>query len=161
MINAAAMFFILWGLWLLLAQQGLSLQALGVGAGVALACVIIAARLGAVSGRGAYAYALRLLGFVAGRAGVVVSGALSAMRAAVAADVTLKPALVRIKTRATTALSQAVLADLISAAPGAVVVEADAAGLLVHVLDEDSIDAQALSQFEARVIAAIDGKAAT
>jgi multisubunit Na+/H+ antiporter MnhE subunit len=161
MINAAAMFITLWGLWLLLAQQGVGPQALGVGAGVAAACVIVAARLGALSGRGAYAHAPHLIGFAAGRAGVVVAGALGAVRAAIAADVTLKPALVRIKTRAQTALSQAALADLISAAPGAVVVEADAGGLLVHVLDEDAIDAPALSRFEARVITALDGKTAS
>ncbi len=161
MVNAAAMFITLWGLWLLLAQQGLGAQALGVSAAVSALCVIIAARLGAVGGRGVYTHAFQLLAFVFGRAGTVVAGALGAMRAAIAADVTLKPALVRIKTRATTALSQAALADLISAAPGAVVVEADAGGLLVHVLDEDAIDAPALTRFEARVIAAIDGKAAS
>lgn len=159
MIHAAALFLGVWALWLVLTQRWDGVEALGVGAGVALVCVLIAARFGAL-GRSAFSHAPHALAFVVGGAGGVLRGALATVRAAIAADVRLRPALVRIRTRPSSAAAQAQFADLISAAPGAVVVEADAEGLLVHVLDEDSVDASGLGVLEARVIRAVDGKSA-
>lgn len=65
-------------------------------------------------------------------------------RAALAADVSLKPALVRLRIRPRDSHSLAALAGMISAAPGANVVETDAESLLVHVLNEDELDAERL-----------------
>ncbi|HVY85015.1 MAG TPA: Na+/H+ antiporter subunit E [Caulobacterales bacterium] len=161
MINAAAMLVAMWAVWLLLTQRWTSLEMLAAAGGVALACVLIAARLGVVGGRGAFAAAPRLLMLAVTRSGSVVAGALSTLRSALAADVRLKPALVRVRTRSSSALAQAAFADLISATPGVVVVEADPDSLLVHVLQEDAIDGLALSQLETRVIGALDGRAPT
>lgn len=157
MINAAAMLLILWLIWLALAPTDVTPRALATGAAAAAAAFMIAARLGAW-GRSAYAHAPRLLLFAVARARGVFRGAVATVRAALAADVTLRPALVRLKTRDASGLSQAAYADLISATPGAVVVETDDDGLLVHVLQEDRIDAAELATLETRLIGALDGK---
>ncbi len=160
MVHAAAMLTGLWALWLLLTQYWTAPTALLVGGAVALACVLIAARFGALKdGDGAFARAPQLMWLTATRGGDVLRGALGVMRAAVAADVTLKPALVRVRTRATSDLARAAMADMISAAPGAVVVDVDSEGFLVHVLDEDAIDVVALGDLEARVIGGVEEKA--
>ncbi|HWA00126.1 MAG TPA: Na+/H+ antiporter subunit E [Caulobacterales bacterium] len=159
MINAAAMLACLLGVWLLLTQRAATPEALGASVLVALGCVLISVRFGVVGGRGVFSAAPRLLMLAVSRAGAVIGGALAIVREALAADVRLQPALARVRTRSSSALAQAAFADLVSAAPGAVVVEADAESLLVHVLQEDAIDGLALSQLEERVITALDGKA--
>jgi len=157
MLHAAAMLTGLFLIWLALTQRGLSPLELGVAAAAALACVLIAHRFGGV-GR-AFARGPQLLLLRLRRAGVVARGALAAVRAALAADVTLKPALVRVRSRVTGAGARAVLAEMISAAPGQVVVEADSEGLLLHVNDEDGVDAGALGALEADVLGAISQEA--
>jgi len=159
MIHAVAMLTGLWLLWLLLTQHWGDPGALGVAGVAALAATALAGRLGALDQGGArFAHAPMLAFLALSRAGAVFSGAMAVARAAVAADVTLRPALVRIKTRPSSDLARAALADMISAAPGAVVVETDNDGVLVHVLNEHAIDAADLSRLEADVIAAVDGK---
>lgn len=150
MLHAAAMLSGLWIFWLLVTQRWNSLQDLGVAAGAALLCVLIAARGNNVGE--AFARAPESLVLALSRIGAVLLGALATMRAAVAADVTLKPALVRIKTRAQKGAERAAFASMISATPGMAVVDADADGLLVHVLNEDEVDAADLGQLEAHVI---------
>jgi multisubunit Na+/H+ antiporter MnhE subunit len=46
------------------------------------------------------------------------------------------------------------LATLVSTSPGAVVVEADAEGLLIHLIDESAAEASDLGELEARVLGA-------
>lgn len=157
MIHAAAMFAGLWITWLLLTQRWSAPEDLAIGAGAALVCTLLAGRLGGFEGQSPFANAPNFMRFAFRRAPTVLSGALATIRAAIAADVTLKPALVRIRTRPSNDIAQATLAILISAAPGAVVVQADSDGLLVHVLDEDSIDATAIGALETRVIDAVAG----
>lgn len=64
----------------------------------------------------------------------------------------MKPTLVRVRSRARDAAAQASFANMISATPGMAVVETDADGLLVHVIDEDEIDAADLGRLEDLVI---------
>jgi multisubunit Na+/H+ antiporter MnhE subunit len=151
MLHAAAMLTGIFLLWLLVVQPGTSPQGLAIGTGVALACVVLGARLGGVTS--AFARAPFLAVSALGRLGVVLRGALSTIRAAVAADIALKPALVRLKTRVKGVEASAALAAMISASPGMVVVETDAEGLLVHVLDEDAVGAADLGRLEDRVLA--------
>lgn len=135
-------------IWLALTQRFGALEAIGVAAGAALLCTLAAVRMGGV-GR-AFAHGPRAAYATLSRTGAVVRGALATIRAAVAADISLKPALVRVRTRGN-AQDRAAFADLLSATPGAAVVETDADGLLVHVLDEDAIDADGLGRLERRV----------
>jgi multisubunit Na+/H+ antiporter MnhE subunit len=153
MLHAAAMLTGLFLIWLALTSRGFSLVELGVAAGVAFTCLLVAWRFGGV-GRG-FARAPILIVLRGSRAGAVVRGAVQTVRAALAADVALKPALVRVKSRVTGQGARAALAEMISAAPGQVVVEADADGLLLHVNDEDGVDAAELGALEARVLAAV------
>ncbi len=157
MLHAAAMLTGLFLIWLALTQRGFSLVELAVGLVAAIGCVAVAQRFGGV-GR-AFARAPRLLLLRLSRAGAVAQGAFGAVRAAIAADVTLKPALVRVRSRVTGAGARAVLAEMISAAPGQVVVEADAEGILLHVNDEDGVDAAELGRLEAQVLSAISQEA--
>lgn len=157
MLHAAAMLTGLFLLWLALTQRGLSLVDIGLGLAVALVCMLAAWRLGGI-GRG-FARAPRLLILRLSRVGAVLRGAVQTVRDALAADVTLKPALVRVRSRVTGAGARAVLAEMISAAPGQMVVEADGEGLLLHVNDEDGVDAAELGALEAQVLGAVSQEA--
>jgi len=134
MLEAIALFLGTFVLWLLLQQQ---FTALGFVAGT-MACaaaVLVAARLPRL-GRGTFTQTPRLIIVQVARAGAAFADALAIARSAIAADVKLKPALVRVRTRTREALGMAALANLIGAAPGAVVIATDEEGLLVHVNQE-------------------------
>lgn len=157
MLHAAALLAGLSIIWLIGAPHGQLSQTLLIAFSAALVCVVLAGRVGGVA-PSAFSRAPQFALLTASRIGVVLRGALSTVRAALAADVTLKPALVRVRTRASNAFGKAVLADMISATPGMVVVETDAEGMLVHVIDEDGVDAADLGRLEARVVSAMGGE---
>jgi multisubunit Na+/H+ antiporter MnhE subunit len=157
MLHAAAMLTGLFFLWLLATQRWGSIEEAALAAGVAAACVLVSARLGGVSA--AYARAPGLIWAAFARTGEVARGVWSTLRAALAADVTLRPALVRIKTRATRAATKAAFADALSATPGMAVVETDPDGLLAHVIDEESVDPAELGRVEARLMQFVEGGA--
>lgn len=144
-------------LWLLYAQRGLTSFDAALAVCAAVVCVLLTLRFGGV-GRG-FSQAPARIGLGLARAGALVRGALSTMRAAVAADVTLSPALVRVKTRAVSPDARAAFADMISAPPGMVVVETDADGFLVHVIEEDAVDTADLGRLEARVLNTVGERA--
>ncbi|MES1156205.1 MAG: Na+/H+ antiporter subunit E [Alphaproteobacteria bacterium] len=160
MINAAAMLAGLFALWLLLTPRFQGAEALVIAAGAAFAAVLLAARLGAVGGRGGFGAAPMFVGLKFQRIGAMAAGALATIQAALGVKSAIKPALVLVKTRPTSQLARAAFSDLISAAPGSVVIESNEGSLLVHALDEERVDGAALSELEARVIRAIDGKGA-
>lgn len=149
MLHAAAMLCVLVLLWMVTTQAWSSPQAWASAAGVSLACVLMALRLGGLSA--AFARAPRLAALVFARSGAVARGALSMMRRAVSADVTLNPALVRVRTRAASGVARASFAHMLTATPGMAVVETDADGLLLHVMNEDQIDASELGRLEQAV----------
>jgi multisubunit Na+/H+ antiporter MnhE subunit len=153
MLHAAAMLIGLFALALLVIGDP-SPTSLVAAAVIALFAVLLSARLGGVSR--AALNAPHLLGLWLAGAGAAVRGALVTIRNAAAADVTLKPALVRVKTRASGAFARAALADVIGASPEVVVVEADADSTLIHVNDEDRVDAVEIGVVEARVLAAFE-----
>jgi multisubunit Na+/H+ antiporter MnhE subunit len=153
MLHAAAMLIGLFLIGVLAAGRGFAPDVLIAVGGVALACVLFSWRFDGIA-RGAFG-APQLAWLALSRTGAVVRGALTTMRAAIAADVTLKPALVRVRTRATAPFVKAALAELMSAAPGVVVVEADVDSALIHVNDEDAVDAADIGALEARVIGAL------
>ena len=154
MLHAAAMLTGLCMLWLLFTQHWNPPADAAIAAGAALTAATAAARLGGIGG--AFARAPQTLLLALSRSGEVLSGAAATIRAAIAADIKLKPALVRVKTRAGAA-AKAVFADMINAVPGIVVVETDAEGMLAHVLNEDSMDVADLSRLETRVLNALGG----
>ncbi|MES1204105.1 MAG: Na+/H+ antiporter subunit E [Pseudomonadota bacterium] len=158
MLNAAALLACLWALWLLILDRWTRPETLAAAGAAALLCVLLAARLGALGGPGPYGALPRLFFLRVGRVGAVLAGAVATLRAALAPDLKLRPALVRVRTREASALAQAEFATLINVAPGAVVVAADDSSLLVHALQEDAVDALALTDLEARVIGALDGR---
>lgn len=157
MLHAAAMLAGFFVIWLLLAQRLGGLADVALAGVVAAACVAVAARFGGVSA--AFARAPGLVWLALARSGEVARGALATLRAAAAADVTLKPALVRVRTRADSVEARAAFADMLSASPGMAVVETEADGFLVHALDEDAVDAADLGRLEQAVIGAAGGGA--
>src|SRR5690606_33333138 len=118
---------------------------------VALAALAAAWRFGGV-GR-TFEQAPRLAIVTVMRVGAVLRGAVATLRAALAADVTLNPALVRVKTRARDPSDRAAFAGMISATPGMAVVETEPDGMLVHLTEEDAIDAEDLGELEAMLLA--------
>lgn len=153
MLHAAAMLLGLFVIWFAVAPTGASLVDILIAAGAALVCTLVMMRLRAVSE--AFLRMPRALVAAVRRAPDVVGGALSTIRAALAADLTLQPALVRIKTRGG-GVERAAFAHLLSATPGMTVVETDADGFLVHVTYEDDIDAAELGQLERMVGAQVE-----
>lgn len=145
MLHAAAMLIGIFVLWMLGAQLGQAPTELALAGVVAVVCVSAAARFGGVGGQFASAPAL-LLSWPARLSGVCL-GALRTIRAALAADVKLRPALVRVKTQARASVN-GVLSTMVSGRPGLAVVAADAEGLLVHVLNEDQVDAAMFADME-------------
>ena len=97
MLHAAAMFLGLCVVWLLATQRFATVDDLGVAVVVALMCTAIGMRAAGASA--AFARAPRAIYTVIARLGSVLAGAGATVRAALAADVTLKPALVRVRTR--------------------------------------------------------------
>lgn len=154
MLHAAAMVIGLSAVWLLFLDARNAAAAIGVSASV----VLLIWRLGGVRAN-AFAHAPGLVALAVARAGAVARGAARTMRAVLAADVTLRPALVRIRTRAAAPAARAALVGALSAAPGAVVVDGDGDSLLLHVLDEDKVDAGEIGAAEARVRDFIEGRA--
>jgi hypothetical protein len=82
-----------------------------------------------------------------------MAGALATMRAALAADVTLQPALVRVRTNVAGAYAKAAMINLASAAPGAVIVDSDSEGVLAHVTHEEAIGETELGAVEQQAAA--------
>jgi multisubunit Na+/H+ antiporter MnhE subunit len=111
-------------------------------------CTGLAARFGGI-GRQFTALPASLVVFVAQSAGVV-SAAFKTVRAGLSAEISVRPVLIRVKSKIAEGESGAAFANLISAHPGMAVVETDADGLLVHVLDEAAADGAAFAHFEAR-----------
>lgn len=150
MLHAAAMLFGLVILWMLVTQNVTSPQDWAIALAAAVACVAVGMRFGGVSS--AFSRAPRLLVLNASRLNAIVRGALTTLRAAASADVTIKPTLVRVRSRAQTVAERASFANMISATPGMAVVDTDADGLLVHVINEDEIDAVDLGRLEDMVV---------
>jgi multisubunit Na+/H+ antiporter MnhE subunit len=151
MLQAAAMLVGLWAAWLLLTQARFTPEQIGVAVAIACLCVAVGVRFGGLRG----------LGFPPGvalqrlrRAPETFRAALGAARAAIAADISLRPALIRIKPRQLSASAKAAFADAISANPGWIAVESDAEGLLAHVLDEEAVEPHQISALEDGVRAA-------
>jgi multisubunit Na+/H+ antiporter MnhE subunit len=134
MLQAAALFSGIFAVWLLL-EQRFTMAALLVAVAASIACVVVTARLPRL-GRRTFTQMPKLAAVQAMRAGAALAHALVTVRAAIAADVQLKPALVRVRTRGGDVLSMATLANWIGATPGAVVISSDDEGLLVHVNQE-------------------------
>ncbi|MGQ0533144.1 MAG: Na+/H+ antiporter subunit E [Caulobacteraceae bacterium] len=149
MLHAAALLCGSIIVWMLYSQRWSSPQDWAIAAGVGLFCVVVALRFGSVSG--AFLRAPRLLLASVARSGAIMRGAITTIGRAVSADVTLNPALVRVKTRAARGSERASFAHMLTATPGIAVVETDADGLLVHVMDEDRIDAAELGRLEQSV----------
>lgn len=151
MLQTATMLAGLWAVWLLVTQAPLTPEQLGIGAGVAFMCALIAARFCGMRDLGApVGVGMRRLR----HAPEDFRAALSTARAAIAADVSLRPGLVRIKPRVATDTVKAAFAAAVSARPGWVAVESDADGMLAHVLDEEAVQPHDISAIEDGVRAA-------
>jgi multisubunit Na+/H+ antiporter MnhE subunit len=151
MLHAAAMLAGLSTIWLLLTQAWATPVDIAWAVGAALLCLFVSARFGGLGKTGPFLRAPQTLLVLLTRSGAVMRGALATVRAAIAADVTVKPALVRVKWRSPTVDERAAFAGLVSASPGAVAVETEPDGVLVHVINEDAVDAEDFSRIEAQV----------
>jgi multisubunit Na+/H+ antiporter MnhE subunit len=147
MVHAAATWI---GLFVIgfLAMQGANAALLALGAAL---CVLVSMYALGIE-RASLGSMLTALRGALGRAPAVLRGVVSTMRAAAAADVTLRPALVQVRTQAADDFSIGALAWAVSAAPGSVAVDASGDSVLVHVLEENDESAAKLSAIEARVV---------
>ena len=105
-----------------------------------------------------FSQALAALSGSWGAAARVVRGALKTIRAAVAADVSMRPALVRVSNWRGDQRERARIAHAVGATPAAVVVDADEQGVLVHVNDEHDGDVAGLERIAAGLAGSSGGR---
>ena len=147
MAQAAAMFVGLWLAFGALAAPVAETPLLAGGGGAA-AVVLLAWRFGLFrGGDGASVRALGEGALACLRAPHVLRRTLETLRIVLAGDVQLRPALVRMRARASER-AQETFANILSAEPGLVAVDVSDAGCLLHVLDEDKADAAQLRSLE-------------
>ncbi len=154
MLHAAAMLIGLFALGLLATQRLNSMEDALLVFGVAAVCVAVGARFGGI-GPNPFSHAPQWLFLIGGRIRESLRGAWRTSRAALAADVSANPALVRVRTPRT-AFTKAALVSLASSSAGSVVATEDAEGVLVHVLDEDDVEEAELRALEAQVARALE-----
>jgi multisubunit Na+/H+ antiporter MnhE subunit len=157
MLHAAAMLAGFFALCLLFTGRASAAEDFALALAVALASVAAATMLGGVR-KNPFSSAPQFLILITSRLGPQISGALATIRAALAADVTLQPALVSMRTNTASAFAKAAMIDMASAAPGAVVVESDADGVLVHVTDEAATGEKDLAALERRMAALLGAR---
>ncbi|MET0181269.1 MAG: Na+/H+ antiporter subunit E [Caulobacterales bacterium] len=158
MAHAAALIAGLAALWITMFATSVSVPALVLCAGAVLAALLWTARFGGVDSESAPHWRwARLAPMIMRQLMTNIRGAGAVARRAIAADVTLRPALLRIRMRQQSEDARATFANFINAAPGIVVVDIDSQGLLAHVIEEESVDASDLGDLESTVIAAVDG----
>jgi multisubunit Na+/H+ antiporter MnhE subunit len=63
-----------------------------------------------------------------------------------------------VRSEAIGAAAKAAAADLISAAPGSIVVETDSEGTLVHVMNEDAADSSVFAAVQSRAAALLGAR---
>ncbi len=137
MLHAATM---LLGLWIILLLLTLPTTAAGASEAALGAAMITALAVRAGGASGAFSGAPRsIVGAISGIGGVIAA-AIATVRAALAADVTLSPGLVRIRVDAADGIDAAEVVASIGSAPGLCVVALDKDGVLAHALNEDNVD---------------------
>ncbi len=156
MLHAAAMLAGFFIIAFLLVQGWTSHDQLGFALIASLASVGVALRLWGFR-KTPFSAPHHFIALAVSRLGAMWSGTMAVIRTAVAADVTVKPALVRVRGGEADAFASAACANSISMAPGAVVVETDGEGMLVHVIDEDKQSADAFAALERRAAALLGG----
>lgn len=137
MIRAATMLLGLWIVLLLMTLPATAIGAAQAGLGAVLATVL-AMRAGGASR--VFSHLPQSVAALALRLGGVIGAGIATIRAALAADVTLSPALVRIRLDANEGIDGADAVAKIGAASGLSVVALDKDSLLAHALNEDSVD---------------------
>jgi multisubunit Na+/H+ antiporter MnhE subunit len=126
-------------------SAGLTPRAL-IAAGISLViAVAFSARLGWLGRESAFLpRLLRRAGTTPQRLRAKASGAFRVVRAAISADVVMKPALIKVALPATDPIARAEAAAAVSQAPGAACVTLTDDAMLVHVIDEDATPEEAL-----------------
>ncbi len=142
MLDGAAMLVGLFLLWLAAVGVPISVDKLAAMGLAVVAASMVAARLGGVGA--AFAQAPGGVVWLARCGAALLAAAVRVLRAALAGEVVLAPALMRVRPHDNSEFGRALLSGRISAHPGMVVVETDAEGLLVHVINEDEVNSDRL-----------------
>lgn len=153
MRQALATILCLSALWLVFTRLGTGVEDLAVALGVAALCAVLGARFSGLSKAG-FGATLGVMVFAIRRAPDVLRGAFGVVARALAADVTLKPALVRVRIREGDEFGRVAFVEAAGAVPGAIVVDSDDDSMLVHVIDEDRPHEQAMGALQSGVAAA-------
>jgi hypothetical protein len=128
------------GLWIILLLLTLPATALGVAQAALGAALATAMALRAGGASRAFSRSARSVVGLLTRNGVVIGSAIATIRAALAADVTLSPGLVRIRVANEDGSDAEDVVAKIGAAPGFCVVSAERDSVLAHALNENSVD---------------------
>lgn len=130
----------------------------GVVAG-ALVGLLLAVRFGAIGPEGApYSRGLAHLGF---QTRLLINGAIGTVRvarSALAADLTVEPHLVKLRTRPMAEPTRAALALALSQRPGVASLDLGEDNQLVHALHESETDSRALALIEGAAIHTLEGR---
>ena len=89
--------------------------------------------------------------------GEIFKANIRVLRACLASEVNINPALVKIRTRCQSDLARTIFANSITLTPGTVTVDIDGDMLLVHALFEDEAQPEDFEEMDRRVARAVDG----
>ncbi len=151
MAHGAVLFIGFFVVWACATLGGAWPPAVTLGAGAAAAAFVtaLAARMGALDREGARHFARAAMSFARSvpRWPSMFLSALGVMGAAIGVR-RVRPGYVRLKLRPHDSAGLAAVVEALSAAPGLLVVDADAGSLLAHALDEDAVDVATLKALE-------------
>lgn len=159
MLHAAAMLAGLFFLAFIFTSPVLGANAVFAAVAIALAAAAFGLRFGGASR--AFSGVLASIGFAPAAARRALGGALKTVRLAAAADISLHPALIRIRAARAGPFEQVRIAAAAGGAAGAIVVECDSEGLLVHANDEEGVEVKEFERIEARIGRAQNAREAT
>jgi multisubunit Na+/H+ antiporter MnhE subunit len=128
------------GVWItLMLVAGEATMSTAVQAALGAAAATVLARGGGAQG-GAFSKLFPGIATLLARLAEIVRGAVSTIRAALAADVELTPGLIRQRTEALRGGDGVDAVTAIGAAPGAAVIALDGENALIHALDEGAVN---------------------
>lgn len=122
--------------------------------------VVLTARMGILD-RDASPYLRfhRILAYLPWLVGEILKANAKVLRACLAANLDIRPTLVKVKTGCRSDLAKTIFANSITLTPGTVTVDVDGDMLLVHGLYEEDSQPEAFEEMDRRVVDAVDGKA--
>lgn len=142
-------------LWLLLSGYWFKPLLLGFGALAVVSAVALTLRMGLLDGEAVpFAGLAKFLPYWGWLGGEIFKANIQVVKLALAPDLDIKPAMVRVPVSIQSDMARTTYANSITLTPGTVTVEVEETGFLVHAMDDSFVDMEAFRDMERRCAAA-------